>query len=127
MKFSTADLARVLGLTERRIQQLEKLGVFRRVAHGEWDLPASVQSYVRHRLQSEIRQSRSAEANKRLRLARAREVEVRTAERERRLIDTNEALNAIDEVLGTFLAELAGLPARVTRDLYLRTKLENEI
>ncbi len=46
MKLKTAQLAMLLGLTTRRVNQLAEDGVMVRVGHGEFDGPASVQAFV---------------------------------------------------------------------------------
>ena len=45
-KASTADLARLLGITPRRVQQLADDGVLPRVSHGMFEAAASVKAYV---------------------------------------------------------------------------------
>ena len=48
MKLTTAQLAILLGLTTRRINQLAEEGLVTRLGHGEFDGPASVQTYLLH-------------------------------------------------------------------------------
>jgi hypothetical protein len=43
------------------------------------------------------------------------------------LIETEEALAAVDEIVGSYRTELAGLPARLTRDLDRRDAITKEI
>ena len=43
------------------------------------------------------------------------------------LIETTEAIEFVDEVIGQLRAGLSGIPARVTRDLEQRRKIEAEI
>jgi phage terminase Nu1 subunit (DNA packaging protein) len=130
LQVTTADLALVLGITERRIQQLEKPGVFRRLGHGEWDLADSVQSYLRHRLQSEIRRRRPpsrGNADEKLKTAKAAREELKLGLEERTLMPTEEAIAVLDDIVGTIRADMAGVPARLTRDMALRGRMETEI
>lgn len=46
MKLKTAELALLLGLTTRRVNQLAEEGILVRLGHGEFDGPASVQAFV---------------------------------------------------------------------------------
>ena len=46
MKLKTAELALLLGLTTRRINQLADEGITVRAGHGEFDGPASVQAFI---------------------------------------------------------------------------------
>lgn len=59
--------------------------------------------------------------------ARADEIRQRIAIRDRELIPIDEALQAQDIIVGAVNAELTGLPARVTRDMGLRRKIEDEV
>ncbi|HYD07802.1 MAG TPA: hypothetical protein VEC60_18850 [Reyranella sp.] len=130
MQVSTADLAQVLGITDRRIQQLEKTGVFRRLAHGEWELADSVQSYLRHRLQSETaKRSRSTggSADARLKEVKAQREQLRLAREEGELVTLADAVFAMDQVAGAVALEVNNIPARYTRDLDERDRLRREI
>ncbi|TIL59256.1 MAG: hypothetical protein E5Y79_16095 [Mesorhizobium sp.] len=62
-----------------------------------------------------------------LKAAKRREVEQRIAMRDHRLIDIEESDAVMDEVFGMLKSELLGIPARVSRELDLRQKVEREI
>jgi hypothetical protein len=70
-----------------------------------------VQGYIRFRNDSDRRAQKSA-ADSRVRDARAREIELRNAVREGRLIEIDETMAIVEEMIGLFRAETAGLPAR---------------
>ena len=59
--------------------------------------------------------------------ARAREIELRTAQRAHELCEIEEALAFVDEVIGMLKADLMSLPARVTRDLAIRRDIEKGV
>jgi hypothetical protein len=59
--------------------------------------------------------------------ARASEIELRVAERERRVIDIDEAISAMQTVVGIVRTIMGGIAARVTRDLQLRRTIEKAI
>lgn len=82
--------------------------------------------YIRF-LTDEGRRATKVQAESRVRDARAREIELRIAEREKRLIEITDMEEVIDEFSGMLRAELSGLPARVTRDLVLRRTIERAI
>lgn len=82
--------------------------------------------YIRW-LTDEQRRASKVQAESRVRDARARELELRIAEREGRLIDINDMERVVDTFAGTLRASLSGLPARVTRDLVLRRTIEQAI
>jgi len=59
--------------------------------------------------------------------ARTREIELRTAERARRVIPIEDSLSVTSEIAQMARAEFAGLPARLTRDLEQRRAMEEAI
>jgi phage terminase Nu1 subunit (DNA packaging protein) len=67
------------------------------------------------------------EADVNYRRLRAREVELRIAELEGRLIEITDMEEVIEDFAGMIRSELASLPARLTRDLVLRRTIEQVI
>lgn len=61
--------------------------------------------------------------------ARAAEIEIRTAERLKtlQLLGRDVDLAVVDAVLGPMRSDLQSVPARVTKDLALRQRLEGEL
>jgi len=123
---TTAVACELLGLTEARLRALEGEGWIKRIGKNQWPLVAIMQGYLRF-LRADGRRTNKSAAESRVRDARAREIEIRTAEHMRRLIQIDEALATVDTVCGAVRTELAGLPARITRDLTLRGKIEMEL
>jgi phage terminase Nu1 subunit (DNA packaging protein) len=123
---TASALGRHLDLSRQRVVQLSDEGVIERRADDRFDQDAARVAYLRW-LRSEDRRGAKTEADGRLRDARAREVELRIAEREHRLIDMVEHESVLVEVIGIVTTALDGLPARVTRDLNLRAVIEAEI
>lgn len=119
--------ARLLMISEERIRQLVKEGhVPRSEKRGYVQLVGTVQGYLRYLKDEERRSSKSA-ADSRVRDARALEIELRIAERSRELIPVEDALTDMAEFAGLVRSELAGLPARLTRLIDERQKVETEI
>jgi phage terminase Nu1 subunit (DNA packaging protein) len=122
----TKQLASLFGITATRVLQLSDEGWFKPVSRNRWDRDDAVRGYLKFLRADERRVSKSA-GEYRLRDAKAREVEMRVAERARVLIPYDEAETALDVVVGTVRAELGGIAARVTRDLVLRRDIERAI
>ncbi|WP_156438756.1 hypothetical protein [Bradyrhizobium valentinum] len=123
----TSNLAgRLLMISAERVRQLAKEGWIEKAGKDQFYLVDVVQGYIRFRNDSERRATKSASAS-RVSDARAREVELRIAERERRLVELSEMIALSDQLVGMFRAELSGLPARVTRDLQIRRTIETAI
>lgn len=115
--------ARLLKVTPQWVRQLVKAGYIKQVSRGRYNLVNVVHGYIDFLKDEERRTSKSA-ADSRVRDARANEIEMRNAERARLVIPIEEAIEAQDFLVGTVLQVLAGIPARVTRDLETRRKVE---
>ncbi|WP_245471133.1 hypothetical protein [Bradyrhizobium genosp. SA-3] len=113
-------------VSPERIRQLSKEGWIEKQGRDQFLLVDVVQGYIRFRNDSDRRAQKSA-ADSRVRDARAREIELRNAVREGRLIEIDEAMAIVEEMIGLFRAETAGLPARVTRDLQFRKTIETAV
>lgn len=117
-----SEIARHLFISRERVRQLVSEGVLVRQADG-FDLDDCRRRYI-ERLRDHRPQSDAAEA---VRLARAREIEIRTAERLRKLVDVDEVEATFVEIVGGLVSDLLAVPARCTRDLDMREKIEAEI
>jgi uncharacterized coiled-coil protein SlyX len=126
----TSDLAaRLIMKSPERIRQLSRDGWIPRQGTAKeprYALVDVVQGYIRFRDDAERRATKGAAAT-RVSDARAREIELRNAQREGRLIELDEAIAAVEALTGMMRAQLSGLPARCTRDLQLRRTIETAI
>ena len=119
--------ARLLMISDERIRQLTKQGYIPRAEkRGVVQLVGAVQGYLRYLKDDERRSSKSA-ADSRVRDARALEIELRISERSRDLIPLEDALADMAEFAAAVRSELAGLPARLTRIMDERQKIESEV
>lgn len=121
---TTAKAVGLLMLTEGRLRQLAKDGWFPKAVKGRYKLEPLVQGYIRF-LKDEERRTSRVQADSGLKAARQREVELRIAEREGRLVELDEIKAVFVHVMATVRAELNGLPAAVTRDAKLRDEIES--
>jgi phage terminase Nu1 subunit (DNA packaging protein) len=126
---TTEQAARLIMKSAERVRQLSREGYIPR--HGKandarFHLLDVVQGYIRFRDDSDRRNSQSAQAS-RVADARAREIELRNATRESKLMETDEAIETIRQMIGTLRSELSGVPARSTRDLQIRRTMETAI
>lgn len=121
MIVSTKELATILGVTDRRVRQLGNEGVIVPAeGKGRWELPASVQGY----LDSKSIRSDSAE---RIRQMKAREMEIKLAVQDRKIIALDEAMGFIEELCGVFNTALGSLPARITTRANERERISDII
>jgi hypothetical protein len=120
---STGFLADALGLTRQAIARLTRQNVLTRSGRGAYALGPNIRAYVDFRVQTEAGR-RGTGSSDRMRDARAAEIEQRMALRDRTIITLDEANSAVDTIAGAFLSMLATLPARITRDVRERQRIE---
>lgn len=117
-------LGALTGLTDRQIRNLASEGVVVKADRGRYLLIASNTALL-ERAKSQGTDAISA-ARADYATAKAEAAKLANAEKRRELIPTEDVLAAIDIMIAKFRDELAGLPARFTRDMDLRRKLEAE-
>jgi len=122
----TVELAELLTIQGSRLTQLTTDGTIKRKAKGLYDLREAVQDYIRYLREQQKRQQVST-ADNRIRDARAKDIEARTAERLGRLVPLSVYDEMIDGFAGIVRSELAGMPAACTRDLTMRRIIEREL
>jgi len=117
---------RLLMISAERVRQLEREGWIEKAGRDQFYVVDVVQGYIRFRNDADRRAVKSVGDN-RVREARAREIELRNAVREGRLIEVDEAISIVDQIIGLFRSGTSGLPARVTRDLQFRKTIETAL
>lgn len=128
---SWARLAEVLNdppFTSRWIQTLADQGVLVRVGHAKYHLAKSVQGFIRHKLENEVKATQTASNSREaFEAERARKLKLENDQAEALLIPTQLAIDAVDAVVGVYQSEVHSIPARVTQDVALRRQWEQEI
>jgi hypothetical protein len=123
---TTQELSAVFGISGMRIRQLAAEGWFKPAGKNRWNRDEATTGYIKF-LRAEDRRSTKSAAENRVRDAKAREIEMRLAERARELIAVEEAETALDTIVGMVRTEMGAVPARCTRDLALRHVIEKAI
>lgn len=121
---SLQQVARLLTITDRRVQQLAKDGYIPKPSRGLYSLVGAVQGYIRF-LRDEHRKGSEAESG--LKATRQAEIEMRMAERRRELIALSAAEDAMLSLVGFINEEFSGFAARTTRDRALRDQIETNL
>jgi restriction endonuclease Mrr len=116
----------LLNRTPRWVQNLVAAGFISKSSRGAYTVVEVVRGALAYYEDQLSRTSKAAAAN-RATEARTREIELRIAERKRELIPVDEARAVVSEMAAMVRAEFAGLPAKFTRDLDERRRLEQEI
>lgn len=115
MTVTTKELSEILGLSSRRIQQLAKEKVIVRVAHGKYDLPHSIQSYIEY-IKEQSKSDEEIDFNKeRTLLTRANrmkaELELKIMQGE--LHRSEDVETVMNDMLSSFRAQMLVLPNKV--------------
>jgi phage terminase Nu1 subunit (DNA packaging protein) len=84
-------------------------------------------SYVRHLREAATRRADAGEDARRLAVARARAIELRTAREEGELVPAEEAVALTTLLVSELVTALDNLPVRVSRDPTIRDRIEAEI
>lgn len=112
-----AVIAKLLDLTERRVQQLGREGVIPKAERGQYDLVGAVRGYVRY-LRDQASRARDGVADfgtERARLVKAKAdlAEMEARQRQGELLPATGVEEAWTEVLGRLRARLLVLPDRL--------------
>lgn len=120
-EMGTHEMAKLLMLTPRRLQQLVREGVLAQVAPGRFDVGRSVQAYAAF-LKSGPRPSATASA--RVSEARAAEIEGRIAEKRRTLIPRDDHAGVIRHIAAIVDEEAAAVAGRLPAPIQEQARAE---
>lgn len=123
---SGAEAAKLLMVEQRWVRKLAQDGYIERAAPGRYVTVSVVQGYIRY-LREDRRSDGRIVAENRVRDARARDFEVRTARLCEQLVDPQEAREVIDESIGLLRENMVGFSAKVTGDPEMRRKIDEAI
>jgi hypothetical protein len=122
----TATIANCFGVTGARVGQLVRDGWFKPTDRGHYNWVEACSGYIKF-LRDENRTTSKQASDSRIRDAKARDIEVRTAQRLGRLVPLDVYEEMIDNIAGMVRSEFAGLATTCTRDLTLRRIIEREV
>lgn len=122
-------LGSLLGITERWVRHLETQGFIVKASYGKYDLAESIQGYVRYVRESEVDGADTPASTSRemFEAERARKLKLENDQKEGLLVETPDALAAVDLIFGEVRTSLAGLPGRITDDVAERRRIEDVI
>jgi len=123
---SVGQVAQFCDRSTQWIQQRNKEGFIVKEAHGRYKLVSVVRGVIAYYEDLQAKNNKSAAAN-RATDARTREIELRIKERSRDLIPVEDARAVVGEMAAAVRSEFQGVPARYTRDMQERRRLEQEI
>lgn len=115
--------AKLILVTPRHLARLVADGWIERAAPGRYHLIKVVHGYIKY-LKDEGRRTSKSASESRLKDMRAQEVEMRVAQKRGELVSLDAATEAFDRMTGEYLQSLSSLPARVTRNVRERQRIE---
>jgi phage terminase Nu1 subunit (DNA packaging protein) len=121
---TSEELRLLTGYSKAAIIALEQQAVIARVATNAWALPGTLVALIKH-----LRERRPAVSTERTQFerARAQREQMKAEQMAGQLCRVSDFREAIDDVYDQLIPRLDALPARVTRDLDLRKKWNEEI
>ncbi|RJF69592.1 hypothetical protein [Rhodopseudomonas palustris] len=128
LRVGLADAGRLIGKSIQHVRNLVRDGFIPDAAAGKYRAVDVASGALKAREAADRRASQSA-ASSRLLEARAAEIEVRTEARKKAHLQDAQAhaIAVMDELLGPLKPDCLAIPARVTKDLVLRARIEDEL
>jgi phage terminase Nu1 subunit (DNA packaging protein) len=117
---TTEQISEILGVTTRRIQQLAKENALVRVAHGKYDLPASIQKYIEYMTVADILpdgELDKAQEEAKWTQARRKKTELELQIMKGELHRSEDVQLVMSDMLGNFRARLLAIPSKIAPQL----------
>jgi phage terminase Nu1 subunit (DNA packaging protein) len=127
MHLTATQCANIAGVSAVAIGNLEKAGWFKRDDTGFFEAVAFIRGWSAYKDELRKRAGTKQGAANRIQEARAIEIELRTARDAGELIEMSAAIGVVQSIAGETRAVFGALPARFTRDLEMRAKLETMV
>lgn len=128
---SSGQLGAVIGVTERRVQQLEAESIFTNQGRGRskrFQLAAAVQAFLaKSEMDARSAYMDASTSREQFEAERARKLKLENDTRESLLVETPDAIAAIDRIFGEVRTALAGIAPRFTEDVAERRRLDDVI
>lgn len=122
---TTSEISEIFGISTRRVQQLAKDGVFVRVGHGQFDLPASVNSFIEYRLDDTKDEGVLDKSTEEAMWTRARrqktELELQIMRGD--LHRSEDVRRVMNDMLGAFRARILSIPSKFSPQLVGLTEI----
>lgn len=123
---STKEICEILGLSDRRIQQLAKEEILVRVSHGKYDLPTSIQNYIEYiKEQSKTGEELNKVAEETLLVrVRRQKAELELDIMQGKVHLSEDVEKVMNDMLSSFRAQLLVIPGKAAPRLVGQTEIE---
>lgn len=126
-KIGSSEMARCLGVTTRRLNQLVDDGVLTKEGRGSFPVVANIKAFLDFKVRTAVDQAIPT-ATENVQKLKEQVLSRKLARDDRDLITLEEARSVLEDVAGHFLSCLSGLPARLARrNLQERRRIEKLI
>lgn len=120
---TTSQAAKLLMVSEVWIGKLHKMEYVPKAGRGKWNLVAVVQGYIRF-LKDEDRRSSKSASHSRITDIKAERLEMQMKAERRELVPFDDTRLVLDTAAGLMQSTLMAIPAKFTRDIAERRRLE---
>ncbi len=117
--------AALLDRSERWVQQRAAEGWIRKTERGQYALVSLIRGAIAYQ-EDQLAKARKAADATRATAARTKEIELRIAERMRKLVPRHDVETEMEVLVSDVRAEARGMGARITPDLKLRRTIDRE-
>ena len=125
LRGSSAELARLLDITDRRIRQLADGEILTRQPEGDFILPEAINEYYAYKYQTEETVDYMAEKAKHEK-AKRELTELELGKRRRELHAASDVEAVLSEMLTNFRAQIHGIPSKMAPMLFGKSKADIE-
>ena len=115
-RVSRRDMAAILGISEEHVSRLARDGHLPQSTKGRYDLAQAVQAYV-HYCSHGKAHNENLKSKQRWEEAKAKKVELETAQLERKLVTIEDAQIAINEAMVIIATQLDGIGGRLASEI----------
>ena len=125
-ELSVVEAALVIDMSQQWVRQLVQQGFITKQPNGKLRKDDIASGYIKW-LRDESRRTHKGVSENKVKEARAKEIDLRIAIKQRDLVPLDDAMSAMTSLCGSVRQSIDGLPARITRDLGLRRQIEKEV
>lgn len=127
MQLSTNELAEILELSPRQIQNLANQGILTKAERGCFDASTAVGEFIKYKLGQHCLTTDLKEAQTRKELALAQLKEFDLAQKEKELISVDKVEYALSIIAKTLSNKLYSLPAKINREIAISQEINTAI
>lgn len=127
MIVTTKELSNALGLTERRIQELENENIIKKIERNKWDLTLCIDDYLNYKIKLATASFELSEARAKKELADAELKELKLAKEKGEVVEIYRLQKDLSDIAATISNRLYSLPHKINRAINLSDEINEAI